>query len=163
MQAVGDPHLVKRIPVNWHAGLQALTAAFCLISTGAVYHSSVSIGGGVVIAGYAVFVPLRVPNQIASLPIKRFALQLIVRAVPILGAIYLAGLAVNSGLPVIDTVGNAVFIGLLALSGAIVLRVGTRNTLKSFRLVAVNSTSAIALVRAQIDLILHSFSLRRSS
>jgi hypothetical protein len=163
MQAVGDPHLFERISVNWRAGLQALTAAFCLVCTGVVYHSTVSIGGGVMIAGYAALVPLRVPGQIASLPIKRLALQLIVRAVPILGAIYLTGLAVNSGLPVIDTAGNAVFIGLLALSAAIVLRVGTRNTLKSFRLVAANSTSALALVRAQIDLILHSFSLRRSS
>jgi hypothetical protein len=113
--------------------------------------------------GYAAVVPLRLPCQIATLSIRRFALQLIVRGVPALGAIYLAAAAVNSGWPVIDIVGNAAFIGLFALLAAIIVRVGTRNTQRSFRLVAANSTSALALARAQIDLVLQSFSVRRSS
>jgi hypothetical protein len=163
MRVVGDPHLIKRISVNWRAGIQALTAAFCLICTGVSYHSTISIAGGAMVAGYAALVPLRVPRQIASLPIKRFALHLLVRAVPILGATYLAALAVNSGLPVIDAVGTLVLIGLLALSAILIFRAGVRSTLKSFSLVAANSTNALTLARAQIDLILNLFPLRPTS
>jgi hypothetical protein len=138
-------------------------AAFCLICTGVAYHTAVSIGGGAIIAAYAAVVPLRLLNQIAALPLRRLALQLVTRATLIVGVVYLATLTVNSGLPVIDTVGSLLFIGLLVLLAAMVFRVGTRGTVKSFRLVAANSPGAVALARAQVDLVLNTLPLRRSS
>jgi hypothetical protein len=138
-------------------------AAFCLICTGVAYHSIISIVAGAAIASYAALVPLRVPHRIASLPWWRLALQAAVRTIPILAATYSASLAVNSGLPVIGAAGNLLFIGLLVLSAVLAFRLGQQGALKSFRLIAANSTSALALASAQIDLILHAFPLRRSS
>src|ERR1700730_10216992 len=151
MQAVRDPHLFERVSVNWRAGIFALAGAFGLASWGVTYHSPVSIGGAAMIVVYALLVPLRVPNRISSWPSRRLVLQLILRAAPILGVLYCARFAVNSGLPVIDAIGSAIFIGLLVLGGAIVLRACTRTMLKSLPSATAAFTNALTSIRAQIN------------
>jgi hypothetical protein len=162
MQAVRDPHLSERVSVNWRAGIFALAGAFCLASWGVTYHSAVSIGGAAMIAVYALLVPLRVPNRISSWPSRRFVLQLMLRAAPILGALYCARFAVNSGLPVIDAIGNALFIGLLVLGGAIVFRAGKRTMLKSLSPATAAFTKALTSIRAQVNWVFLSFPRHRS-
>ena|ERR1700674_4202633 len=151
MQAVRDPQFFERASVNWRAGIFALAGAFGLASWGITYHSAASIGGAAMIAVYAFLVPLRVPNRISSWPSRRLVRQLMLRAAPILGALYCARLAVNSGLPVIAAIGNALFIGLLVLGGAIVFRICKRTMAKSLSPAAAGFTNALTSIRAQVN------------
>ncbi|HEY8767144.1 MAG TPA: hypothetical protein VIP09_07775 [Dehalococcoidia bacterium] len=153
MQTVDDRHLAQRVPVNLRAGLQALAAAFCLACIGVAYHGVLSIGGAAVIAAYAIVIPLRLPGLLFSWPFARFVLQAVARVAAAAGVICVLGIAINSGLPIIDTFAGVLFIGVLALGAVMTLRAAGRQALEIVPRLTIASRRVKALISMQLSLV----------
>jgi hypothetical protein len=156
MQTLDDRHLAQRVPVNLRAGLQALAAAFCLACVGIAYHGVLSIAGAAVIAAYAIVIPLRLPSLVFSWPFARFVLQAVARVAGVAGVICVLGIAINSGLPIIDTFAGVLFIGALALGAVMTLRAAGRKALGMVPRLAAASRRGKALLDIQLSLVLSS-------
>jgi hypothetical protein len=152
MQTLDDRHLAQRVPVNMRAGLQALAAAFCLASVGVAYHGVLSIGGAAVIATYAIAVPLRLPSLMFSWSFATFVLQIVARVAGVAGVIYVLGIVINSGLPIIDAFASAILIGVLVLGTAIAVRAVGRKVLELVPRLTMASRRAKALLIVQLSL-----------
>ena len=153
MQTIDDRHLAQRLSVNLPAGLQALAAAFCLASVGVAYHGVLSIGGAAVIATYAIVVPLRLPSLVFSRPFARFVLQAVARVAGVAGVIYILSIAINSGLPIIDTFAGVLFIGVLALGAVMTLRTVGRQALGMVPRLTTASGRVKSLLIMQLSLV----------
>ncbi len=153
MQAVDDRHLAQRLPVNLHAGLQALAAAFCLACVGVAYHGDLSIAGAAVIAAYAIVIPLRLPSLVFSRPFARFVLQAVARVAGVAGVIYILSIFINSGLPIVDTFAGALLIGVLALGAVMTLRAAGRKAGGMVPRLTTASRRVQALLSIQLSLV----------
>ncbi len=153
MQTVDDRHLAQRVPVNLRAGLQALAAAFCLACVGAAYHGVLSIAGAAVIGTYAIVIPLRLPSLVFSWSFARFVLQAVARVAGVAGVIYILSIVINSGLPIIDTFGGVLLIGVLALGAVMTLRAAGRKALEMVPRLTIASRRVKALISMQLSLV----------
>lgn len=153
MQEAGDTHLFKIVSVDWAAGIQAMAFALCLAGISERSHTTLPLCAALVIAVYAVAVPLRLKTLVLSRGFPRFVLQLGIRAGAIAAAVSILSLAINSNLPPLAVLGNILLLALLALLAVVGIRAGSRKALRSIAALATVSRSALTKVQWQIDLI----------
>jgi hypothetical protein len=119
------------VPVNWRTGAYAMAASFCMATAGISYNSPLSVAAAALTSIYGLFVPLRLLSCLFSLAFARLLRQISIRVIPVIGTMYVIGVAANSRAPAIGTLASLGFIVVLAGVGAVAVRYTSCNARRS--------------------------------
>ncbi len=124
----------------------------CLVGMSMASHSLLPICGALVIATYALAIPLRLASLLLSREFLGFASRMAVRVIALLTAAFAISLAVNSHVALLAALGNTLFAALVLLVALVALRAVWGTVVSAIPVLATASGSAVSSVRARAEL-----------
>ncbi len=124
----------------------------CLVGISQASHSLLPICGALIIATYALAIPLRLASLLLSREFLRFAWRMAIRVIALLASVWAVSVAVNSHVALLAALGNTLFAALVLLVALVALRAVWGTAVSAVPVLATTSGSALRSVRARAEL-----------